>query len=409
MAGEVLSDAHIHIGPGCLGLGLIVTASIEAGLGVHLVARKESRLSSSPRFRAVIMGDRDTKEVNLPVITFSRSDTIENLSAEAREVVSDAPGLLITIAATTKGLEDRHAFLLEIARLRAESAKAETTIFIPCENDPGKSYAELRKKLDSLGVECLDTLVNRLCPELKINSDGTKAEVIADEMAEWVIESGSDHQRALAALGELDYVDFVADVRPYETRKRWLVNGAHLALAIVAHAKRIDSIDVAAAEPGRAQWLEKLHEVLIEPLDSRYPDLSENGHYAKRHVAAWMRHEDEVVRIMRRLRRADPLPFFDDLERKLIEPISLLSNPLASPEVRHVLNRLHRVLQRSRSYIDFEDLPRVLSTLDKSVDVGMASRYRELLVPLMGEEEAEIRAQSLEVSLDFHRIRALSG
>jgi hypothetical protein len=407
MAGETLSSAHIHIGPGCLGLGLIVLAGVEADLAVHVIARAESDLPESPIFKALVKAESGEESVDLPVVTFSKSDTFEGLEDPVRDLIATVPELLVTIAATTDGLEERHGFLIKLAEARAQSGSAETTLFIPCENDPGKNYPSLKQKLAALDVECLDTLVNRLCP--KVNNDNGWVEVIADEQAEWVIQAEPDHQHTLVSLGELSYVDFVPDVRPYETRKRWLVNGAHLALAIIAHAKRTVSIDEAASEPGRAQWLEKLHEVLIESLDSRYPGLDENQRYASRHVAAWTRHEHDVVRIMRRLRRANPVPFLDDLERKLVEPIVLLEDPWSSPQVRQVFNRLHMVLQRVRSYVDFKDLPSILPTLDRSVDVRTATRYKELLVPVMGEKAAGDRAEKLGVSLESHRVRAFNG
>ncbi len=407
MAGETLSSAHIHIGPGCLGLGLVVVASVEADLDIHVIAREGSKLPDCPQFKALVTAESGEECMALPVATFSKSDTLESLDDTVRDLIANVPELLVTTAATTEGLEKRHGFLLQLAEMRARSSSAETTLFIPCENDPGKSYPSFKQQLTALDVECLDTLVNRLCP--KMSSDNGSVQVIADELAEWVIEAEPDHQHTLVALGELSYVDFVADVRPYETRKRWLVNGAHLALAIIAHAKRTVSIDEAASEPGRAQWLERLHEVLIESLDSRYPGLDENRRYASRHVAAWTRHEDDVVRIMRRLRRANPVPFLDDLERKLVEPIALLEDPWSSPQVRHVFNRLHKVLQRVRSYVDFEELPSILPTLDRSIDVRTATRYKELLVPVMGEKAAVDRADKLGVSLDSHRVRAFNG
>jgi hypothetical protein len=406
MVGEGLSSAHVHIGPGRLGLGLIVAAGLEAGLDVHLVARTTSSVPSAPRFKALVKGESGEESKALPVATFSKSDTLEALPEDVRDLVSHTPELLITTAATTTGLEELHGFLLRIADVRAGSPAAERTIFIPCENDTGTSYNSLRSGLEGFDVECRDTLVNRLCTEIRIHEDDTTHEVVVDELAEWVIEGQPDHQHALNALRRLPYVEFVDDVRPYETRKRWLVNGAHLALAILAHANRVTSIDAAAAEPGRTRWLEKLHAVLIESLDLRYPGLEDNQAYAASHVAAWMRHEDEVIRIMKRLRRANPLPFFDDLERKLIEPIVSLENPYERfPTVRYVLNRLHRVLQRATSYVDYEDLPAILPTLDRSIDVRTASRYRELLEPIVGAEEARNRAESLGVSLDLHRLR----
>jgi Mannitol dehydrogenase C-terminal domain len=380
-----------------------VAAGVDAGLDVHLVTRESSELPDASRFSALVKGEGGETRIGLPVATFSKADTLETMCSEARDLIVGVPQLLVTASVAADGLEERKGFLLQIAEARTTSSRAEATQFIPCENDPGIGYEELRQQLTSLGVECLDTLVNRLCPKRLV--EGTRVEVIADELAEWVIEAELDHRQALAALGELPYVAFVADVRPYETRKRWLVNGGHLALAIVAHAKRIVSIDQAASEPGRADWLAKLHKVLIESLDARWPGLEDNKQYASRHVASWARHEDDVVRIMKRLRRANPVPFLDDLERKLVEPLALLDDAWSALAVRRVFDRLHVVLQRGRSYVDFKDFPSILPTLDRSVDQRTTSRYEELLVPIVGEAAASERAARLGVALDSHRVR----
>ena len=400
-AGE--STAHLHIGPGCLGLGLVVAAGLEADLDVHLIAREASALPDSARFKALRKGSDGEAVIPLPISTLSKADTAEALPGEVRELTFNVPELLVTIAATTPGLEQRQAFLLTLAEARAASASASSTVFIPCENDPGKCYPELKAKLEGLGVECRDTMVNRLCPDLRLDPADGSFEVVVDEMAEWVIQGEADHQLALRALDGLAYVEFAPDVAPFETRKRWLVNGAHLALAILARARNIASIDIAAAAAGRTRWLEKLHRALIEALDRQHPGMRENDGYAASHVAAWARHEDRVMRILRRLRRAEPLPFFDDLERKLIEPLEMLEDLSRFPQVGDVLDRLHYVLLKGESYVDYGDFEDFLPSLATSVDVRMCSRYRQLLEPVLGGDEARARAESLGMALESHR------
>jgi hypothetical protein len=401
--GEAGNDTvHMHIGPGCLGLGLVTAAGLEANLDVHLIAREASALPRSARFKALRKSDAGEESFALPVATLCKADTLGALEPDVRRLLTDTPQLLVTIAATTQGLEDRRGFLRELAEARGGAA----TVFIPCENDRGDSYPEIREELEALEVECRDTMVNRLCPEVRLDEGDGCYEVVIDELAEWVIQGEPDGHVALRALGGLDYVDFVADVVPYETRKRWLVNGAHLALAILARARNLASIDVAAAEPGRARWLARLHRGLIAALEERFPGMPDNEPYAADHVSAWMRHHDEVTRILRRLKRADPLPFFDDLERKLIEPVRMLGDLSPFPEIGQVLDRLHRVLSRATSYHDYGEFESFLPTLPTAIDVRMCERYRAMLAPLLGAEEAERRAGQLGVSLESHRRRA---
>lgn len=393
--------AHVHIGPGCLGLGLIVNAGLDAKLDVHLIARLGSALPPSPHFKALEKGRKEERVYPLPVSTFSKAERLSALPPLVRQLLVDCPDLLVTVAATTEGFQERHDFLLELAAMRAE-VPGSNTAFIPCENDPGASYPEFRTAMEALGVDCRSTMVNRLCPTLKEDPSDGSYQVTVDEIAEWVIQGPPSHL-TLRALGELSYVQFVSDLMPYETRKRWLVNGAHLALAILAKARGIPSIDIAASEPGRAQWLEGLHGALIEALELEYPELKENVDYGASHVAAWTRHEDKVTRILRRLKRRDPLAFFDDLERKLIEPIALLGDLSPFNEVRYFLDRLHYLLGKAESYVDFGEFKSFMPTLPTSVDVRICTRYLEVIKPVLGPQEASVRAEGLGVALDGHR------
>lgn len=402
MVGAGNNAAHLHIGPGCLGLGLIVATALEAGLDVHLVARAGSKLPGDPRFKALEKGEAVDLTYPLPVRTFCKADTFAALPDGVRDVILRTPALLITVSATTVGFEQRHRFFLDVAAARAVKSDPGSTVFIPCENDPGASYPAFREELERMGVDCRDTMVNRLCPKLEPDSADGRLTVIVDEMAEWVVKGAPDRP-PLRALDQVPHVSFTPDLAPFETRKRWLVNGAHLALAILARARNIPSVDQAAARLGRTKWLEKLHEGLIQALDRKHPGMEKNAEYAARHVAAWSRHEDEVTRILRRLKRADPEPFFDDLERKLIEPVALLGDLSAFPQVEYVFDRLHYLLQRGKFYVDFGEFSAFLPTLPTSVDVRMSARYEQALRPVLGKQEAKLRAESLGVALEGHR------
>jgi hypothetical protein len=402
MAGAA-SALHLHIGPGCLGLGLVTATSLDAGLDVYLLARSGSKLPYDARFKLLVKGESGETTIPLPVPPLAKADHVEDLADPVRGLVMDSEDLLVTVAATTEGLEARHQFLIDLARRRAALGGGRRTVVIACENDPGPRHPDLVEALEEVGAECLPTMVNRLCHDLEIDPVDGCHRVTVDEIAEWVIEGGPDGHAALAALAEVEHVDFVEDVVPFETRKRWLVNGAHLALAILARARNIASIDIAAAAVGRTRWLEQLHEPLIEALEQRHPGLTDNDLYASRQVSAWLRHEDGVTRILRRLRRAEPLPFFDDLERKLIEPLRSLDHPTNFEPVSYVLDRLHYVLSRAKSYVDYDEFETILPSLPTAVDVQMYARYRSMLVPLVGQAEAQRRADSLGVALESHR------
>lgn len=393
---------HLHVGPGKLGIGLIAASSVEVGLDLCLVTHEASAIPSPATFTLVKKGEDGENSESWPEMEVSKADTLDALPDYVADLIRDVPELLVTIAATTEGLAARAPFLRELTSARVESTNAVSTIFIPCENDCGKGYPGLKSALEDANVDCRETMVNRLCSDFDVDDSGAVT-VKVDELAEWVIEGDCGRHAALAALNHLEHVLFVSDVAPYEVRKRWLINGGHLALAITARASDIPTIDQAAADPARRIWLSRIHEALIEALEGNHPGLPDNKSYAADHVAAWIRHEDEVDRILRRLRRADPLPFFDDLERKLIEPARLLGDLSRFPELTYAFDRLHRVVQRPESYLDYDEFKVFLPTLPTSVDIKACSRYAELLRPVFGAKEADSRAEALGVAYDFHR------
>jgi hypothetical protein len=118
----------------------------------------------------------------------------------------------------------------------------------------------------------------------------------------------------------------------------------------------------------------------------------------------WLRHEHDVTLILRRLQRLNPLPFFDDLERKLVEPFENLGIA-GSPEARLVFDRLHAVLRRPEAYVDFALLARKLPRLPFSVDVQACLRYEKLLARVLGDEVAGRRRDELVTAFDRHRSR----
>lgn len=399
-----MTGTHLHIGAGRLGLGLIAATGVQAGLELHVLDKP--RTDGAPerlRVELQLRGEDGERRLS-PYETASLScgTTVGDLRPAARAALLQTPHLLVTTAVRTEGVAVCGPFLLELARLRADSPHARTTTFIAGENDPGRTYGELKAALAALGVDCRDTMVNRLCPSVVVGATPEVRLVTVDTLAEWVI-AGAPTGAALEALATVDYVRFVDEIEPYEVRKRWLVNGAHLALAIFARRHGLTSIDVAVAEPGRTEWVGKLHEQLIAALELRHPGLDGNAAYAADHVRAWLRHRHDVSLILRRLRRLDLVPFFDDFERKLGEPLRLLGGVARSPHAQAMLDDLDRILHRRNAYVDARELPSRLPRLPLDADVRACVRYRELLEGLLESGEAARREAALSAALGRHR------
>jgi len=397
---------HVQLGPGKVGLGLVTAVSTEAGLDTHIVGKGTSRVRPGRKLEVRVLGLAGREEFDpLPVASISCADCWDDLHWDCMTAIMHSPSLLITTSLTTKGLAARHGFILDLARHRAASSYATSTIFIAAENDPGPSYPELSLELERLGVECRRTVVNRFCVHADYDEKRNAHVVTVDDLAEWVIEGPATSGTPLEALAKVPYVSFVPDIDPVATRKRWLVNGLHLALAIIAQQKPIPTIDVAIAEPGRTEWAIALLQTLIESFEYRYPEMSGSLEYATAHLPVWLRHTDPVRRILSRLSRIDPLPFLDDFDRKLGDPVRLhpTMNGAQTPQVRTAFDALQRVLERPTLYVDHADLLHGLRRVPITTDIETARRYRLLLRDIFSPEEIERRVTKLIWAYAQHR------
>lgn len=406
--------AHIHFGPGRLGLGLVVLTAIEGGLDIHLVARQDCELRADRLSVMLHQNGGGTRRVHpLPIGSLSAAGCAGDLEPEARAALRSS-SLLVTTSLTTAGISQCKGLIAEVLGLRPRRLLP-ATVFIAAENDAGADGALLERELRALGIDCRRTMVNRLCyiPEAVVPNGGDPPgapdprarEVHADGLAEWVIEGKPDHP-VLLALDRAPHTRFVPDAAPYELRKRWLVNGGHLALALWARRRRIVSMAVAASEPGRSKWLARFSAPLVRALETRYPELEDSERYTLDHVDAWMRHDDDVSRILRRLTRGDLLPLLDDVERKLVEPLELLRGMGESwPLLQQTFYRLQTILRNYNEYLDREQIENGQIVLTRERDQQVLERYRALLSAVFPVAEANRLVEQMDRAFDRHRAR----
>lgn len=352
------SVAHIHFGPGQLGLGLVVPAGIAAGLPVHLIARRDAGLESTCSFELrVATVEADPLTVKLPVASLSQASQVQDLDPRAQQTLVEADDVLLTTALTTSGLQASRPLILATARRRKDHPGS--TVFIAAENDPGDDDGSFAQALRALGVDVRETMVDRLCffQDKKLDKQPARRLVTAAHFAEWLIE-GEPTTETLTALEATPTVTFVPEVRPHELRKRWLVNGAHLALALSAHDHNEPRLWIRAAEPGCSEWLGRMQGALAKALEAEGVRFDDNPAYTSQQTSLWKRHEDYVPRVLRRLRRLDLLPFIVDVQRKLGDPASRYRErvPEPSPEFEAVFEVLHGILCSVEKYVDFARL-----------------------------------------------------
>jgi hypothetical protein len=386
--------AHVHLGAGALGFGLIASSSCAAGLEVHVIVGEGRSWPPSKTFELAVTHDVG----ELPAVEeyelagLWKASDFAGLAPEACRVVCETPHLLITTS-LKKGLDEVAPFILEIATARFAAGHALSTTFIAAENDPGPNFDDLRRELQKRAVRVCATVVNRLCSSRSTVNGRTRVGVDVEQ--EWVIEL---HQLPLpppiVALATLPHVELTHDVHAIEIRKRWLINGTHLALAIIARRTRnLEEMHLAASDPGLVRWVDGLQRELTKVLREQNLDLGDDLDYGGRHFASVTRdHDDPVSRILSRFKRSNLMPFLEDFDRKLGQAMraQFAADRKLSAPFREVLDALQTLLTRLEAFEDAEDLHDDDKELWLSDDIDkvVLDRYGELLTDYQGDEMA---------------------
>jgi len=153
-------------------------------------------------------------------------------------------------------------------------ADAGPITLLSCDNLPGNSGTALRVTLDFAAeadpavaewmtgnVHVVDTLVDRITPAIT-NSDvalvrrrtgrADTSPVVTEPYTEWVLSDSFGTGRPdWPSAGAL----IAADVRPYEERKLWLLNGAHSLLAYAAPSRGHTTVTQSVADPVVLAWV----------------------------------------------------------------------------------------------------------------------------------------------------------
>jgi hypothetical protein len=239
-------------------------------------------------------------------------------------------------------------------------------------------------------------MINRLCSGTEDRDDQRVS--LADSFCEWIIEGTTNERPLLERLVKVAHVTFTTDFAAHKSRKRWLVNGAHLALALIARADNKPFMSQAAAEPGRTSWIERLQVTLATPLSWLHSDLHDPS-YGHQHIASWIRDEkDQTARPLRRLKRGDLMPFMQDFHAKIGEPLQAYlertGNQAATDEVTQTFDALANSLLDIAKYEDYEQFKKGDITLSREADEACLESYRELLKLVFSPEEQRVRELS---------------
>lgn len=383
---------HIHLGPSKLALGLILPIIFELGIPSHLIGRAGQ--DARPAYGVSLEPDRPLEWY--PLASFRGPVRLAEADPEILRALKEGRPMLVT-ATLRDGIVGRYPFVREL--LQARSGDDET-IFIACENSPHENYAKLREEFEPLGVQFPATVVNRICPKF-LEPDQGRRVVRGHELGEWMIER--PRPGALSyLLGEAELVSYHDrdELETLEKRKRWVVNGGQLYLAILAHDAGLESLVEAANTPGLRDLVNHFHSETIRALRSVHPELDDNLDYCVKHCVAFCEVADEVPRMVA-MERADLTRFFTTVRRRIGEPAALAAGLAEgqTPEVFvQVLNAIDSLVGRA-DWLDEKERP----TLSAENDERAVEAYRLMLAGWISEDEIEERCKRLVLVLRSQR------
>jgi mannitol-1-phosphate/altronate dehydrogenase len=244
---------HVHIGTGRLGLGFVVYFSKKLGFTTVLCNRQHPDSAEKHNLLATAC------EYLIKYSDGVAEDTINFHSLYHFGVTGSPYAPLIgamsndrtTLITTAVG----ESQLWRVAPLIAAGVKSRTKDFplllVACENGHHcstslalKIETHLGGRLAEHGVFHADCIVDQSCDKISINehaSDPSRRTVVvqAESHREWVIAAPSikELHPLLARLAKHQDIKIISEshLDLYERRKLWLVNGFHLAIAIIGY------------------------------------------------------------------------------------------------------------------------------------------------------------------------------
>lgn len=309
----------VHLGPGALGLGLIVEQLHESGFDVCLVGRPDVVAPDLAEF-GLACADPDIGLTYQAVRWVTNAAAYEDLPSDVVALISNEPAVLVTAALGADA--DKRAELIR-AILSHRPAGSET-VLLACENEPADTYGEIADSF-AASAHFPATVVDRICsrPEESPVDELGRRIVRMHPVGEWVIQAQPTPLTTLNDLARAATVAIVSEpLEGYYFRKLWAVNGVHLMLALTARQAGVSELPLGDAE--HVGVFVALASPLIDQVSRavayRWPAIRPTPDYAPDRIRAFLESEDTTRRILRgRLLRDDLRPFMQRLETRVAD------------------------------------------------------------------------------------------
>lgn len=244
---------HLHFGPGALGLGLVAPGAAGAdSFALHIVGRpaasddarvRNDSMLESQAWLTCPWDEMDARTLGAASVRRATSVQFADVRAIGAEMFAGCDAALITFAIRhVDGLANLMPALVDLAATLAD--RNLPVAVVQCENDPGPSWPDVRSRFETTSVECLESMVDRVCPRL-VMVEG-RVVVYHEAYSHWAIEAPrAEPLRAmidqLASAADVR-IEQVPDIAAIRERKRLLVNGTDILLGLAAFVDEAEEV-----------------------------------------------------------------------------------------------------------------------------------------------------------------------
>lgn len=386
----------VHIGPGRLGLGLVVEQALLASFDICLIGRPDGHEN-----RRYGLGFTD------PEVGFSyrrvrwaaNPASLDDLDDMVLAVLGSGEPVLITCALDTK-IAQRAELVAQIITKRPAGAE---TVLLACENDAAEEYAELAQRYaERLLMPAV--VVDRICAWAEPNRDEFGRRMVqAHTVGEWIVERPATAARTLDQLNRAPLVRLVdTPIEGWKARKLWSVNGVHLVLGIVARVAGADHLPLAGALLSRfISQARPLCDQIAAGVHHRWPDVPCEDAYARERIRAFCESPDTTHRLLaKHLQRHDLRSFMTRLDGRLggAARAAWLAGQDCSP-FAEVMSLVGSALNDPRVFYE----PKEPHVLDAAIDEEVLAVWEKVLTGWMDEGAIAARVSELRRTLDAQR------
>jgi mannitol-1-phosphate/altronate dehydrogenase len=235
---------HAHIGTGKFGLGFVGYFSNICDSKTILLNRVSHDKQSKDRNEKLLTEksydieyyNQESETIEFNNIHFYDDENFEELV----KIISFPETTLLTTSVGYHHLPQIAPYIEE--GLKARDTDSPPLFVLACENGH-RSSSYLKENINQTTIsdkkiEFLDCVVDQICDKFtERNNEPQRVVIQAENYREWIIEERNPDIKQYLNHPAIKFVNYQdgenSPLELYEVRKRWLVNGLHMAVAII--------------------------------------------------------------------------------------------------------------------------------------------------------------------------------